>query len=270
MARPALRTLLLALALWLAAGTVLAHGMSVAGRVELQPGGQVRVSLYDVNGAPVKGAAVRLRPGGELAADPAGGYTGTASLPASGQVRLEVIFAGDRWDALLELSNGAIVRPGGGVALLTPVESTLAHGGWVWLLIPVLLVAAAAGWLLLGRRGRRRTGGGLPAGLLTLALLAVLLGAGGCGTPKPEGLEVVAQANGPTVDVDLRNTGKWTVGKDGHAHLYLNGNPSPITIVEPRYTYPKLPPGTHSIRVELTGHDHKPLGVEKTVTVEVK
>lgn len=148
------RTLLLALGLWLAAGPALAHAMTMAARVHLVAGGPVTVTLNDPLGTPVPGAAVRLQPGGPLApgADP-GTYTGTPPLPARGQVRLEVTYAGDRWGALLELQDGALVRPAGGALLLAPQESALAHGGWIWLLAPALLVVAAAAWLLGGRRG---------------------------------------------------------------------------------------------------------------------
>ncbi len=265
MLRSLLAQLILLVCLCLAGTTAAAHGMEMAAKVLVRTGGGVAVSLYDANGAPVSGADVRLNPGGKLAAA-ADGYTGTLSLPSTGQVKLEVRYGDEQWNSLLELKDGALVRPSEAV-LLTPAESTLDHGGWVWLLVPALVVVAAGAWTL---RGRRPPAGTAATRMLALALLLTATTTlAGCGAKKPEGLDVVTRVSGQQVEVTVTTTNKWAIGKDGHAHLYLDGNPAPVTIMEARYTYPKLAPGKHSIRVELTGHDHKPLGVEKTVTVEV-
>ena len=60
---------------------------------------------------------------------------------------------------------------------------------------------------------------------------------------------------------------------EGHAHLYINGEK--ITRLYSAWYYiPALPPGEHSIRVELNANGHEPLvsaegAIEDTVTVMV-
>lgn len=64
-----------------------------------------------------------------------------------------------------------------------------------------------------------------------------------------------------------------SVTTEGHAHLYINGEK--ITrLYAPWYYIPALPPGEHSIRVELNANGHEPLvgadgAIEDTVTVTV-
>lgn len=55
----------------------------------------------------------------------------------------------------------------------------------------------------------------------------------------------------------------------GHAHLYLNGEPKGM-IYQPEFLLKKLPKGEHEIRVELNYSNHLPYKVEATKKIVVK
>jgi hypothetical protein len=103
---------------------------------------------------------------------------------------------------------------------------------------------------------------------LLCTLLIALLALAGCGEAPQPTLDLKTQVRGSTVQVELIMT-NFTLGKQGHAHLFMDAINTPVTLITPKYVLPNVAKGEHKIRVELTHPDHTPIGVEKTVTVTV-
>ena len=61
---------------------------------------------------------------------------------------------------------------------------------------------------------------------------------------------------------------------EGHGHVYLDGATTPLTMVVGPWTYLKLTPGRHTLRITLNANDHNPWTwkgkpVQTTITVRV-
>jgi hypothetical protein len=90
------------------------------------------------------------------------------------------------------------------------------------------------------------------------------------GAAKPT-LNLDVKVEGSTADVKLltqnfqfvEDTGdpNQAVFGQGHAHLYLNGEPKGM-IYHPEFLLKKLPKGEHELRVELNYSNHLPYKVE--------
>lgn len=103
--------------------------------------------------------------------------------------------------------------------------------------------------------------------LLPLLLSVLLLVA--CGGKKTEPtLAVSAEQKGAGLVIRVK-AANFTFGKDGHAHVRLNGGPEAMIYAD-TYTIPTLTPGLYRIDVELANVKHEPLGVHKSVEYEVK
>lgn len=103
---------------------------------------------------------------------------------------------------------------------------------------------------------------------LLLALLALTLIAAGCGKRPAPTLEVSAEQRGSSLVILLKTT-NFTLGRDGHAHVRLNGGPEAM-IYANSYTIPKIDPGLYTIEVELSNQKHENLGIKQTIQYEVK
>lgn len=107
--------------------------------------------------------------------------------------------------------------------------------------------------------------------LLTLLLLMLALaGLPGCGAarrPEPT-LAVSAEQRGSSLVISIRTT-NFAVGKDGHAHVRLNGG-SEAMIYASTYTVPDVKPGVYQIEVQLSNQKHENLDVKQTFYYEVK
>lgn len=105
--------------------------------------------------------------------------------------------------------------------------------------------------------------------IVSLALALLLLVTAGCGGRKAEPtLQVTAEQRGSGLVLRLQTT-NFVLGKDGHAHVRLNGGPEAM-IYGSTYTIPELKPGLYTIEVELQDLQHKYLGVKQTLHYEVK
>ncbi|MFZ5816566.1 MAG: hypothetical protein ACOY93_14910 [Bacillota bacterium] len=102
---------------------------------------------------------------------------------------------------------------------------------------------------------------------LPLVLLLLALTAGCGGRPAPT-LQVSAEQRGEDLVIHLR-TANFSLGRDGHAHIRLNGGPEAM-IYGPAYTVPDLAPGLYIIEVELSNQRHENLGIKQTIQYEVK
>lgn len=103
---------------------------------------------------------------------------------------------------------------------------------------------------------------------LPLLLAALLLS--GCGA-KPT-LDAKVDVNGRSAEIQMI-VANFQMQKDGHGHLYLDGDNDPnhvVMIDKLRYTFRNMKPGHHSVRVELTKPDHNPIGVETTVAFDIQ
>ncbi|WP_429840878.1 hypothetical protein [Brevibacillus sp. FIR094] len=99
------------------------------------------------------------------------------------------------------------------------------------------------------------------------------------GSEKPA-LNMEVKLDGTTAEVSLltehftfvQENGELAdapVFGEGHAHLYLNGEPKGM-IYQPEFLLKKLPKGEHEIRVELNYSNHLPYKVEATKKIVVK
>lgn len=99
--------------------------------------------------------------------------------------------------------------------------------------------------------------------LLALALLA------GCGGKKAEPtLAVTAEQRETSLVIRIQTT-HFVMGKDGHAHIRLNGGPEAM-IYANTYTVPNLAPGRYEIDVELSDPKHVDLGIRQLIEFEMK
>lgn len=91
------------------------------------------------------------------------------------------------------------------------------------------------------------------------------------GKEKPS-LNLDVKVEGNTAEVSLltqnfqfvRDNGEMdlqAVYGEGHAHLYLNGEPKGM-IYQPEFLLKKLPKGEHELRVELNYSNHLPYKIE--------
>lgn len=102
-----------------------------------------------------------------------------------------------------------------------------------------------------------------------IVLLAALVLLAACGAPKAKPtLAVTAEQVGTDLVIKME-TGNFEIGKDGHAHLRLDGGPEvmPNTAA---YTVPNIKPGKHKVWVELSDPGHVPLKVQQEIEVETK
>lgn len=100
-----------------------------------------------------------------------------------------------------------------------------------------------------------------------ILLIATLLVTGCAEKPKPA-LKVTAEQKGTNLVIHMETT-HFEIGKDGHAHIRLDGGPEvmPYTAT---YTVPNVKPGKHKVWVELSDPSHVPLGVQQAVQIETK
>lgn len=103
--------------------------------------------------------------------------------------------------------------------------------------------------------------------ILVLALLLLTLGATGCGRRPDPTLEVSAEQRGSGLVIQMKTT-NFRLGKDGHAHVRLNGGPEAM-IYANTYTIPEIEPGIYTIEVELANVKHENLGIKQTIQYEV-
>jgi len=88
-------------------------------------------------------------------------------------------------------------------------------------------------------------------------------------------LDMQVKVDGTTAEVTLLTQNfqfvndSTPVHGQGHAHLYLNGEPLDM-VYQPQFVLKKLPKGEHELRVELNYSNHLPYKVEavKYFTVE--
>lgn len=102
-------------------------------------------------------------------------------------------------------------------------------------------------------------------GLMLALLLAVALV--GCSKPQPT-LKVTVEQVGTGLLIRMETT-NFVIGKDGHAHIRLNGGPEVMPSTT-SYTIPNVKPGKYKVFVELSKPDHGPIGVQQEVEIEVK
>jgi hypothetical protein len=79
---------------------------------------------------------------------------------------------------------------------------------------------------------------------------------------------VEASASGIQI-VDPASTGEKAVPGQGHFHYRLDGGPI-IATTSDKLSFHELSPGKHTISVVLAGNDHKPLGPEKKLYVDIR
>ena len=104
--------------------------------------------------------------------------------------------------------------------------------------------------------------------LLTLVLVATVLG--GCragGRPKPA-LDFTLEQQGESLVVQVSIEG-LKVPEQGHVHLFLDDGPETMAY-STTYQFPKVAPGLHKVRVELSDLAHRNLGVSLTKEIEMK
>lgn len=104
--------------------------------------------------------------------------------------------------------------------------------------------------------------------ILILALALLLLLVSGCGKRPDPTVEATAEQRGSGLVIRIKTT-NFTLGKDGHAHVRLNGGPEAM-IYGPTYTIPELEPGLYTIDVELSNTKHENLGIKTSIQQEVK
>lgn len=105
--------------------------------------------------------------------------------------------------------------------------------------------------------------------MLVLALVLLTLTLAACGGKKSEPqLQVSAEQKGSGLVLRLQTT-DFAIGKDGHAHVRLNGGDEAM-IYAYTYTIPELQPGLYTIEVELSNLKHENLGVKQTLQHEQK
>lgn len=100
---------------------------------------------------------------------------------------------------------------------------------------------------------------------IALALLALLVG---CGRRPQATLDAAVDVRGSQATVTVKVTG-LSLGKDSHSHLSLDGGPE-VMQYSRSYTFRNLPPGRHVVRVWITDMEHRPIGLEKSLTFEIR
>lgn len=103
---------------------------------------------------------------------------------------------------------------------------------------------------------------------LVLVLLLVTVTAIGCGKRPEPTVHATAEQRGSSLVIRITTT-NFVLGKDGHAHVRLNGGPEAM-IYANTYTIPEIKPGLYTIEVELSNAKHENLGIKQTMECEVK
>ncbi|WP_028987700.1 hypothetical protein [Thermicanus aegyptius] len=122
----------------------------------------------------------------------------------------------------------------------------------------------------------------LPISLLLLhsfPVMAMEKGAEGVSSfaPAPE-MDVIYHVKGNKLFLEFHlrhfrltkeQMGKKKVYGEGHIHLFIDGK-KVAKIFKSVHVESHLPPGKHTVKVELTHNNHEPYGIERVFPIEVK
>ncbi|HYG59404.1 MAG TPA: hypothetical protein VD902_15185 [Symbiobacteriaceae bacterium] len=104
---------------------------------------------------------------------------------------------------------------------------------------------------------------------MVFVLLVTLLAAGCRAASKPvPTLDFTLEQEGEGLVVRVQVTG-MQVPEQGHVHVYLDDGPEAMAYTT-TYRIPKVAPGAHKVRVELSDMQHRPLGVSLTKEITIK
>jgi hypothetical protein len=89
--------------------------------------------------------------------------------------------------------------------------------------------------------------------------------------------DLVQDGNNVTITYKVENFrisadhyGHQSVPGEGHLHVYVDGVQKAGLKTDAPVRLENLPPGKHTIKLDLQNNDHTPLNVEKTFQVEIK